>query len=253
MITTNLEKKQNENDKHYQLLLDNPEEKKKYDIIRKLSPKSIVSENIKNVETARGIAIQKEKFGKFYGDMVTEDEIIKEAMKFNLAFCSASYYEGNYSPKLIEGINEYISTRQEGEEGTKRIESTDIVHSMYVLTPMDNSTYGRKTKKTSKDPLVLLKMSEDREYYAIVGGSKNYINLLNSWKGFRYKNKKTYMISNLIFAFFASLLLLSSLALLTPAPSAIILGAFIFSLLGFIKQPKTKDYYNDEKYNQYDY
>jgi len=185
-----IELKNQENKKlvEYQLALDDPNKKKDIDFGNNLFPNSQKRE----LETLRGIEIEKKNvqatlvtLKEKYKHIFTANEIKEECLEYNLRFIQAGRYEGDFDYEYIKKIREFY------EQNNLGTSANDLKYNFYILT----STFN------TENPLIFYKHDERGvNYFVMIDGDKNYVNLLNWVLGIKYSNEVPNAIINMMVA-----------------------------------------------------
>lgn len=173
-MVSNLKVQGDEREKNYQLLIDSPKTKELVDLANIISPEN---QYVRDAN-ALGIKIVKEKLKKEYNISFTQDDINKECQRYNLVFIEARNFKGKYTPEFLVKLQKFF------DEKKIATSNHDYGKLLYVLAPGVGDTSSVELKYPCRDPLMFWKMPDDM--FVLVDGSRNYINLVNLWKGFRH-------------------------------------------------------------------
>lgn len=180
---TNLKENDNFRASNMQKLLENPEEQKLVDLAALISPNNVFEED----KELLGVKIIKDDLKSNFNTAFTLDEIYAECRKYNLAFNSSRYYKGEFSISFLKKIQEFI------KEKKLAVSPDDYSRCLYILTPsvgdcgkgIDADIF-KEIKYPVKDPLMFWRVEKnDKPYFILIDGQKNYISLWNLIKGFR--------------------------------------------------------------------
>lgn len=175
----------NEEDKgvvEMQKLLSNPDDAKVADLMRTMSPNSkwVAREN------EVGVRIEKSKL-KHIGDSFTKNEIVNDAIKYNLSFIRATQYEGDYSIDFARNLEKFIS-----EKGLA-VSPDDARVKLFVLFP-NKLSWKRKRGLYEggdcKNPLVFFNVGG---YYILIDGKKDFITIQNWYLGLRENSSANFI------------------------------------------------------------
>lgn len=171
--------------KEVKLLLDS-DERRDLEILRKLSPQSVLS----RLEEEK-VAIQEleEKEAFLEGKVFTKDQIINLAKKYRLKFLLSRYYKGTIDPLVVSEIRnlervirrnripilaqranmtveQYLSS---GKLSNFEFDNSDLTSKFYILAPASVFVTEKQklfTKKPPKDPIMFYK--EDDKHYRLL-------------------------------------------------------------------------------------
>lgn len=182
------------------LLLQSPEDAEAFRAMNIMSPHNKKSELLaKAAEIATKENFSKELFEKYNGTkakLFTEEEIVKECIKFNMYFGPTKDFKGEFSLGLIKKVNSFLT------ENKLLLTEDQYRTNVFILAHMEfhSKKSGRaKFKTNQKDPLVFFKIQERGEFfYILIDGNKQYKSLLNRAKGYIFYHENN---SRLVFAF----------------------------------------------------
>lgn len=257
LLSSNLKETKSKEVEKTLLLLENPDEKKTLDFMRHMSPNGVFAKN----EELVALKKEKDSFTQKYSTAFSRSEINRECRKFNLALIQAGEYTGEYGIDYIKNLNEYVESKGIALSGR------DLARGLYLLVPAESDTASKRCLDGLKNPLVFYYESVNGEngtdYFMLIDGRRNYVTLLNAWKGFKNlsisNTRWAYIIENILglsalsvaFLFFG-INIFFSIPIITLIISFIaIIGMFIrcglrSSLISDFKHQR--EYFNIEKY-----
>lgn len=266
----NIEKKVNNKKEELQkrvLLLENPENKRSFDVINRISPNNKDHNLLEKAEKERikenlhQELITKYRDTNFY----THDEIMQECLKFDLYFSKSSNFEGELSLDFGKKIDSFM------KENNLLVSDGLYDYNIYFLTPRPftkrytDSSYSDTSSLNGcnsniKNPLAFLKVEEKGEsYYILIDGNKSYKTIGNRLKGLMFYNRNymRFMWSLLVLlplSVLSAFLTYSSYYAYTVIPFLVLyaisygVGSLLTGIFGYT--PENDSLYNKRIFNE---
>jgi len=158
-----------------QLLLANPEDDALIKLARAISPNNQFTRD----EDALGIKVTKDKYTEEFNVTFSKAELHAEACKYNLAFIPGKSYQGEYTPEFLRKLKDFLESTS-----IHTMDASDLQNQIWILSPGrgDKPIQGM-TRYPCKDPLLFYRVEPD--YFVLIDGAKNYINLYQWWLGLK--------------------------------------------------------------------